>query len=187
MKKELRKNTPNRELIKQRMDITFAQRRQLINSTPLIAEIQDCYPALFSPSEIGCEFKRLTDTELHQTFASSLSKAASKILTEVKNKPRPTPTVMKLLQIEDRDVSALLVLPALFGNDSFFKFYEVCSFSCPKQGCQFGHFKGQQHRILHILEPFCWPSLREPAKIPRIFRIKVNVWPSFTRVGWYFR
>lgn len=126
MKKEFKKkNTPNVDLIKQRMEITYAQRRKLINSKPLIVEVQENYPALFSPCEIGNEFKRLTDTELHKNFESSLSKAASKILSEVKLKPQLLPIVMKHLQIEDKTVAALLVLPVVFGNESFFKLYEV--------------------------------------------------------------
>ncbi|XP_071832344.1 sterile alpha motif domain-containing protein 3-like [Apostichopus japonicus] len=124
MKKEFKKNTPNVDLIKERMEITYAQRRKLINSKPLIIEVQENYPALFSPCEIGNEFKRLTDTELHKTFESSLSKAASKILSEVKLKPQLLPIVMKHLQIEDKTVAALLVLPVVFGNESFFKLYE---------------------------------------------------------------
>ncbi|PIK41628.1 Uncharacterized protein BSL78_21517 [Apostichopus japonicus] len=124
MKKEFKKNTPNVDLIKERMEITYAQRRKLINSKPLIIEVQENYPALFSPCEIGNEFKRLTDTELHKTFESSLSKAASKILSEVKLKPQLLPIVMKHLQLEDKTVAALLVLPVVFGNESFFKLYE---------------------------------------------------------------
>ncbi|XP_071845257.1 uncharacterized protein [Apostichopus japonicus] len=121
-RRNFKKNTPKVDLIKQRMEITYAQRRKLINSKPLIVEVQENYPALFSPCEIGNEFKRLTDTELHKIFESSLSKAASKILSEVKLKSQLLPIVMKHLQIEDKTVAALLVLPVVFL--SFFKLYE---------------------------------------------------------------
>ncbi|PIK54419.1 hypothetical protein BSL78_08632 [Apostichopus japonicus] len=84
----------------------------------------------FRHAKLGNEFKRLTDTELHKNFESFLSKAASKILSEVKLKPQLLPIVMKHLQIEEKTVAALLVLPVVFRSKSFFKLYEEERLCC---------------------------------------------------------
>lgn len=124
MNKECKKVNPNMDVIKQRMEVTYAQRRQFINSNPLLFDLKEKYPAMFSVSEIGNEFKRLTDTELHETFKNSFIKIAFKILAQIRGKANILPSAMKYLQIEDRILAALLLLPSSFNNESFIKVFE---------------------------------------------------------------
>ncbi|XP_033097595.1 uncharacterized protein LOC117101677 [Anneissia japonica] len=116
MSKEFKKATPNIDVIRQRMKITYAQRRKFINTNPLIFDIKEKYPALFTVSEIGHEFKRLTDTELHKTFMDSLEKAASNILSIAKSSKRASQSSLKYMHTADKKVAALMLLPHLLGN-----------------------------------------------------------------------
>lgn len=84
MKKEHKKASPDVNFIKQRMDLTFAQRREYINSNPPIADLKERCACLLTVRETGNEFYRLTAKELHQSFKTSLLKVAPDIVTFVK-------------------------------------------------------------------------------------------------------
>ncbi|KAF6729790.1 hypothetical protein FQA47_009589 [Oryzias melastigma] len=55
------------------MEKTFPLRRlEVVQDAPMIKELLERWPALFTPEEINAEFKRLTNTSLQSQFLSQL-------------------------------------------------------------------------------------------------------------------
>ena len=120
------------------MDSTFAQRREYINSNPPIADLKVQYPCLFSVAETGNEFRRLTATELHSSFKTSLLKVAPDIVNFVKCSKKTFRGLWSCLELCGESpadalgikaVASLLALPQIFGNTSqLVKEFEVSMF-----------------------------------------------------------
>ncbi|XP_024126573.1 uncharacterized protein LOC112145519, partial [Oryzias melastigma] len=63
----------NRKAVKEKMEKTFPLRRlEVVQDAPMIKELLERWPALFTPEEINAEFKRLTNTSLQSQFLSQL-------------------------------------------------------------------------------------------------------------------
>ena len=58
MKKEIQKASPDMETMKQKINVTYAQRRTFIDENPPLYVLKETYPALFCISKINNE---LTD------------------------------------------------------------------------------------------------------------------------------
>ncbi|XP_058631517.1 sterile alpha motif domain-containing protein 3-like [Onychostoma macrolepis] len=78
---ELKKKN-NEEIIKEKMNKTFAHRRhEIINQCPSVQDIKERWPALFQPSQVTAEFQRITTVQLEPKFMSSLDLHTPKLLT----------------------------------------------------------------------------------------------------------
>ncbi|KAG5278423.1 hypothetical protein AALO_G00098830 [Alosa alosa] len=74
------KRRNNREVIRMKMEKTFAYRRQeVVRNTPMIHEVQERWPALFEVQEINAEFKRITTIPLQSRFLSQLDILSDKL------------------------------------------------------------------------------------------------------------
>ncbi|KAM9354214.1 uncharacterized protein KZ484_012402 [Pholidichthys leucotaenia] len=75
------KKRNNREVVKMKMEKTFAYRRyEVVCDTPMIKDFQARWPALFETSEINAEFKRITTVPLQSRFFSQLDVLSDKLL-----------------------------------------------------------------------------------------------------------
>ncbi|XP_047229466.1 uncharacterized protein LOC124873030 [Girardinichthys multiradiatus] len=67
------KKRNNRELVKLKMEKTFAYRRhEIVRDAPMVEALMARWPALFDIREINAEFKRITTIPLQSTFLSQL-------------------------------------------------------------------------------------------------------------------
>ncbi|CAL8258678.1 unnamed protein product [Arctogadus glacialis] len=74
------KKRDNNQIIKVKMDKTFAYRRkEVVVDMPSIAEFQSRWPALFAESEISAEFTRITTIPLMSKFMSELDHHSAKL------------------------------------------------------------------------------------------------------------
>lgn len=81
------KKKNNDQLIKRKMEKTFAYRRQeIIKGMPFIAEVKNRWPALFSETEVVAEFTRITMVPLLSTFMAKLDRYADHLLRVFKKK-----------------------------------------------------------------------------------------------------
>ncbi|XP_063336328.1 uncharacterized protein LOC134631700 [Pelmatolapia mariae] len=70
---EMKKRDKNMALITQKMDITFSLRRkEVVETQPLVKEMQLRWPALFLKEQICAEFSRITTKDLMGTFMTAL-------------------------------------------------------------------------------------------------------------------
>ncbi|XP_041865943.1 sterile alpha motif domain-containing protein 3-like [Melanotaenia boesemani] len=81
------KKTNNDQIIKTKMDKTFAhRRREVIEEMPFIAEFKSRWPALFKVHEINAEFTRITTVPLLSTFMSSLDHYSDQLMKILRKK-----------------------------------------------------------------------------------------------------
>ncbi|CAL8334529.1 unnamed protein product [Arctogadus glacialis] len=67
------KKRNNREIMKRKMEKTFALRRhEVVRDAPMVEEFMARWPALFAVNEINAEFKRITTVPLQSRFLSQL-------------------------------------------------------------------------------------------------------------------
>ncbi|XP_074473268.1 uncharacterized protein LOC141757015 isoform X2 [Sebastes fasciatus] len=67
------KKRNNREVVKLKMEKTFAHRRhEVVGDVPMVEDFMVRWPALFEVSEINAEFKRITTVPLQSKFLSQL-------------------------------------------------------------------------------------------------------------------
>ncbi|KAJ8334016.1 hypothetical protein SKAU_G00413350 [Synaphobranchus kaupii] len=67
------KNRNNRDVVKLKMEKTFAHRRhEVVRNVPMVEDFMARWPALFEVSEINAEFKRITTVPLQSKFLSQL-------------------------------------------------------------------------------------------------------------------
>ncbi|XP_037608700.1 uncharacterized protein LOC119478205 isoform X2 [Sebastes umbrosus] len=67
------KKRNNREVVKLKMEKTFAHRRhEVVRDVPMVEDFMARWPALFEVSEINAEFKRITTIPLQSKFLSQL-------------------------------------------------------------------------------------------------------------------
>ncbi|CAM4598830.1 unnamed protein product [Leuciscus chuanchicus] len=70
---EMKKKTPNGALIKQKMDLTYALRRnEVVKDKPAITQICQHWPALFTEHQVCLEFSRVVGKSLRQDFYEAL-------------------------------------------------------------------------------------------------------------------
>ncbi|XP_036949219.1 uncharacterized protein LOC119016947 [Acanthopagrus latus] len=71
----MKKKQKNMTVIQQKMALTFSlRRREVVECQPMVSEVQERWPALFSSEEISDEFHRITSKDLLGTFNASLDK-----------------------------------------------------------------------------------------------------------------
>ncbi|XP_034530864.1 uncharacterized protein LOC117826789 isoform X2 [Notolabrus celidotus] len=70
---EMKKKKKNTTLIQNKMELTFSLRRiEVVEGQPMVSEVQERWPALFTLEEISQEFHRITSKDLLETFRASL-------------------------------------------------------------------------------------------------------------------
>ena len=72
MKREVSKACQKQDVINTNMDVTFASRRQLINTNCKIQQLNEMYPCLFTTPQIKAEFQHLMNVDLEQTFTDNM-------------------------------------------------------------------------------------------------------------------
>ncbi|XP_072016020.1 uncharacterized protein [Amphiura filiformis] len=121
LKTEHKKKRQDASLIKQLMDITFADRREaIVKKQWKISKIKSEYPCLFDEDEIMMEFFRATNLNIDIEFNERLQKY-SKALVSVPCATELHPTIQEEINQADNEeskkqlmeVGALLILPSL--------------------------------------------------------------------------
>ncbi|XP_034074475.1 uncharacterized protein LOC117547769 [Gymnodraco acuticeps] len=75
------KKRNNREIVRAKMERTFALRRQeVISDVPMTSDVQERWPALFDVMEVNAEFKRITTMPLQSRFLSQLDLHSASLL-----------------------------------------------------------------------------------------------------------
>ncbi|KAL7393813.1 hypothetical protein ABVT39_026793 [Epinephelus coioides] len=78
---EMKKKKKNMTLIRHKMELTFSlRRREVVEGQPMVSEVQERWPALFSVEEVSEEFHRITGKDLLGTFGASLDKYVPRLL-----------------------------------------------------------------------------------------------------------
>ncbi|KAK9531033.1 hypothetical protein VZT92_010485 [Zoarces viviparus] len=78
---EMKKKKKNITLIRHKMELTFSlRRREVVEGQPMVSEVQERWPALFSIEEISEEFRRITSRDLLGTLSASLDKYVPHLL-----------------------------------------------------------------------------------------------------------
>ncbi|XP_029832548.2 uncharacterized protein LOC115317129 [Ixodes scapularis] len=89
MKRELKKQVPDKEIVNDAMGRTFQARRELVSSAASISDILEDYPALKLKQQIFYEFERITSINLKQRFFEMASENLTAVLELTENKPKP--------------------------------------------------------------------------------------------------
>nr|XP_043881857.1 uncharacterized protein LOC122769405 [Solea senegalensis] len=97
----------NQEQIKNKMERTFAYRRQeIIQDMPFITELRSRWPALFSEREVDAEFARITTVPLRSTFMFQLDRHTDNLLKVFRKKGGAAGQKIKvILAAMDKDPS----------------------------------------------------------------------------------
>ncbi|KAK5605701.1 hypothetical protein CRENBAI_007487 [Crenichthys baileyi] len=109
---EMQKRTPNGQLVKEKMDLTFALRRkEVVESEPAISEMLERWPALFTEDQVYMEFNRIVGKNLEQEFYDGHRGNVGQMLTQLSQQTRKT--------AEPTDIRTLVLrgLPLLLGDD----------------------------------------------------------------------
>lgn len=120
MVEEMKKKTPNRVLIKQKMDLTFALRRnEVVNDQPAIIQICQRWPALFTEHQVCLEFSRVVGKSLRQEFYEALDHLSPRLMEMLADLMRQT-TASDVMEVR---CLVLRGLPVILGDDpsAFFK------------------------------------------------------------------
>ncbi|KAJ7998433.1 hypothetical protein DPEC_G00204880 [Dallia pectoralis] len=81
------KKRDNREVVKHKMEKTFAHRRhEVVRDAPMVQDFMARWPALFHVSEINAEFKRITTVPLQSKFLSQLDLYSDNLVKLFKKK-----------------------------------------------------------------------------------------------------
>ncbi|KAL7875149.1 hypothetical protein SRHO_G00061190 [Serrasalmus rhombeus] len=81
MVNEMQKKSPDLQSVDELMTATFSRRRQeIIGDEPLVADVINRWPALFSERQIEAEFKRIVTTSLFQSFLDGLDHLVPRLL-----------------------------------------------------------------------------------------------------------
>ncbi|XP_030578859.1 uncharacterized protein LOC115775464 [Archocentrus centrarchus] len=128
---EMKKKTPNRVLIKQKMDLTFAVlRNEVVNDEPAIIQICQRWPALFTEHQVCLEFSRVVGKSLRQEFYEALDHHSPRLMEIFKAKRGLTGQVLADLMRQTKALDVMAVrclvlrgLPVILGDDpsAFFK------------------------------------------------------------------
>ncbi|CAL8281883.1 unnamed protein product [Merluccius merluccius] len=102
---EMKKKTPNGALIKQKMDLTFALRRnEVVKDKPAITQMCQCWPALFTEHQVCLEFSRVVGKSLRQEFYEALDHHSPRLIEIFKAKRGLTGQVLADLMRQTKDV-----------------------------------------------------------------------------------
>ncbi|XP_048853194.1 uncharacterized protein LOC125721182 [Brienomyrus brachyistius] len=75
------KKKNNREVVKVKMERTFAHRRhEVVRDAPMVGDFMERWPALFEVNEVNAEFRRITTVPLQSKFLSQLDMYSEKLM-----------------------------------------------------------------------------------------------------------
>ncbi|CAL9687433.1 unnamed protein product [Knipowitschia caucasica] len=127
----MQKRTPNGQLVKEKMELTFALRRkEVVDSVPAISEMLERWPALFTEDQVCMEFNRIVGKNLKKEFYGNIDKHSSCLIDILRSKRGNIGHVLtELLQqtktAEPTDIRTLVLrgLPVILGDKhkDFFK------------------------------------------------------------------
>ncbi|XP_051778432.1 sterile alpha motif domain-containing protein 3-like [Erpetoichthys calabaricus] len=124
---EMQKKEPDLQVVDELMISTFSQRRkEIVGGEPLISEIFNRWPALFTERQISAEFKRIVTTDLLQPFLEGLDGLVPRLLEVYKaaamsGRKLSLKSILQCLEKDDtnqkRRTAALLGLPYYISED----------------------------------------------------------------------
>ncbi|KAK1162170.1 hypothetical protein AOXY_G18502 [Acipenser oxyrinchus oxyrinchus] len=77
----MKKRSVNKTYINSNMDLTFSLRKkEIVEAEPLVSEVRERWPALFTEEQICAEFYRITTVDLMRTFHGSLEKHSAQLI-----------------------------------------------------------------------------------------------------------
>uniref|UniRef100_A0AAV2IYX3 C-type lectin domain-containing protein n=1 Tax=Knipowitschia caucasica TaxID=637954 RepID=A0AAV2IYX3_KNICA len=131
---EMMKAKPNGSLIKKEMDRTFALRRkEVVTDKPAITQIVQRWPALFSESQVCCEFTRVVGKNLKENFFEALDRFSPNLMDLFRKKKGLSGQILTDLlrqtkTTEPTDIRCLCLrgLPVVLGDDPS-AFFKTCS------------------------------------------------------------
>ncbi|KAK5618739.1 hypothetical protein CRENBAI_012654 [Crenichthys baileyi] len=140
---ESQKRSKNIQLIRQKMELTFSLRRkEIVEMEPMVAEVMERWPALFTEAEIKEEFHRITNKNLLDDFRAGLNQHTPRLLQLYRARRTAFPPEMdQLLGRLDEEISritlhrqtaALKGLP-LYLRDSDEKLFKNCLDTDPEE------------------------------------------------------
>ncbi|XP_028856475.1 uncharacterized protein LOC114802036 isoform X2 [Denticeps clupeoides] len=128
---EMQKRTPNGQLVKVKMDLTFAlRRREVVETKPAICQMVERWPALFTEDQVFLEFNRIVGKNLKQEFYESIDQHSRHLIEIFRSKRGNVGQLLtQLLQQtktqEPTDIRATVLrgLPIVLGDNptDFFK------------------------------------------------------------------
>ncbi|RXN30823.1 sterile alpha motif domain-containing 3-like isoform X1 [Labeo rohita] len=84
---EMQKRTPNGQLVKEKMDLTFAlRRREVVETKPAICQMVERWPALFTEDQVFLEFNRIVGKNLKQEFYESIDQHSHHLIEIFRSK-----------------------------------------------------------------------------------------------------
>ncbi|XP_017540982.1 uncharacterized protein LOC108413126 isoform X1 [Pygocentrus nattereri] len=124
---EMQKKSPDLQSVDELMTATFSRRRQeIIGDEPLVADVINRWPALFSERQIEAEFKRIVTTSLFQSFLDGLDHLVPRLLEVYKaavlsGKKQALKGILDCLEKDNTNerkrTAALLGLPHYLSED----------------------------------------------------------------------
>ncbi|XP_035992475.1 uncharacterized protein LOC118563005 [Fundulus heteroclitus] len=139
---EMKKRKRNMGLIRQKMELTFShRRREIVEVQPMVSEVQERWPALFSHEEISEEFYRITSRDLRATWNASLDKYVPRLIKLYRARKAAFGPDMEMLLnkleettdiVRHRRTAALKGLP-IFVRDDASEFYLKCVNTDPEE------------------------------------------------------
>ncbi|XP_048102454.1 uncharacterized protein LOC125296540 isoform X2 [Alosa alosa] len=136
---EMMKTKPNASLVKKEMDVTFAlHRKEFVKDKPVISQMLQRWPALFTESQVYHEFSRVVGENLRDFF-DALDHISTNLMEIFKKKKGLTGQLLaELLRLtktsETTDIRRLCLrgLPIILGDDSS-AFFKTCSDAADKE------------------------------------------------------
>ncbi|KAK0144232.1 hypothetical protein N1851_017408 [Merluccius polli] len=136
---EMMKTKPNASLVKKEMDVTFALRRQeVVKDKPAISQMVQRWPALFTESQVYCEFSRVVGKNLRENFFDSLDNFSTSLIELFRKKRGLTGQLLAALLRQTKssdptDIRCLCLqgLPVILGDDPS-AFFKTCSDAADK-------------------------------------------------------
>nr|XP_023674297.1 uncharacterized protein LOC111847394 [Paramormyrops kingsleyae] len=130
---EMQKRTPNGQLVKEKMDLTFALRRkEVVGSKPAISLMVERWPALFTEDQVFMEFSRIVGKNLKQEFNESIDRHSLCLIEIFRSKKGNvgqllTQLLQQIKTQEPTDIRSLVLrgLPILLG-DKPTDFFKAC-------------------------------------------------------------
>lgn len=113
------KKRDNRQVVKLKMEKTFALRRQeVVREAPMVEHFMARWPALFEVSEINAEFKRITTVPLQSKFLSQLDLHSDNLFKLFRQKGgqlarRLQTTIDQMAECDDIDAGREYVIKGL--------------------------------------------------------------------------
>ncbi|XP_030580944.1 uncharacterized protein LOC115777240 [Archocentrus centrarchus] len=122
---EMQKRTPNGQLVKEKMDLTFALRRkEVVGSEPAVCEMVERWPALFTEDQVCMEFNRIVGKNLKQEFYESVDRHSPRLIEIFRSKrgnigQMLTQLSQQTMTAEPTDIQTLVLrgLPVILGDN----------------------------------------------------------------------